>query len=304
MRWMALSAVPVALFTLHGQVLLGIGQVRDGIAVLSLWGPLFSLVGIFVLAPSRGVEGAIWAYDAAAVLTLGIGVWRWRKATPQLAKVKAKFRTSELLRSSGPLFWVTVFQMVIVWIPTLLLGTWGSSADVGVFAAASRTVLLTSFILFAVNSITSPKFSMLHKQGDLAALERVAKDSTKLIVLVSGPILLVFWLLPEHIITVFGAQFASGATVLSILAIGQFVNMVTGPAGNLLMMCGHERLVRNNIGLCAIICVLLNVSLIPTMGLTGAAIAGAATLAIENLLMAWAAWWKLKILTIPMSIAR
>jgi O-antigen/teichoic acid export membrane protein len=88
--------------------------------------------------------------------------------------------------------------------------------------------------------------------------------------------------------------------VLSILAIGQFVNVITGSVGYLLTMCGYERLQRNNFAVCAVLSVLLNVLLVPRMGAIGAAIATAATLAVQMLIAAAIVWRKLGVITVPL----
>jgi O-antigen/teichoic acid export membrane protein len=99
---------------------------------------------------------------------------------------------------------------------------------------------------------------------------------------------------------IFGAEFVTGASVLSILAIGQSVNVITGPAGNVLMMCGHERVVRNVLLASAMICLIANLILIPRMGAVGAAMANSATVTFENLTMVVLVWRKFGIMTIPM----
>jgi len=84
-----------------------------------------------------------------------------------------------------------------------------------------------------------------------------------------------------------------------ILSIGQFINVVTGSVGYLLIMCGCERLVRNNQLFCTVVVISLNLILIPGMGAMGAAIATAITLALQNLISVVQAWLALKIITIP-----
>jgi O-antigen/teichoic acid export membrane protein len=87
--------------------------------------------------------------------------------------------------------------------------------------------------------------------------------------------------------------------VLPILAVGQFVNVVTGSVGYLLSMCGYERLQRNNIASCAALCVVLNVLLVPPLGAVGAAVASAVTLIVQMLTAAAIVWRKLGVITIP-----
>jgi O-antigen/teichoic acid export membrane protein len=182
---------------------------------------------------------------------------------------------------------------------SFLLGIWGTNAEVGIFGVAYRTAMVTGYILIAVNSIAAPKFASLYKQGDMAALGSVARNSAKLMTLAASPILLLFVLFPGWVMRLFGPQFVEGAAVLIILALGQFVNVATGSVGYLLMMSGHERLMRNNIVCIAILNVVMCLLLIPWAGAIGAAIATAISLSAMNLVSVVLVYGRLSILTLP-----
>jgi len=300
LRWMALAIAPTALFTLHAQALQGLRRIADANLVGTVALPVFLLAGLPVLASRWGTTGATMAYVLAALLTMILGIWRWRRATPQLRGIQGHSDTAALLESSVPLFWVSCFQLVITWAPTVTLGVMATSADVGIFGAANRAALLTSFVLLAVNSISAPKFAALHRTGDMVTLGRIARQSAKLMAVMASPILAIFTLFPARVMEMFGPEFAVGAPVLSILAVGQFINVVTGSVGWLLIMCGHERLMRNNIALCAGVGLVLNLLLIPPLGVIGAAIAAATTLALQMITAAIMVWQKLGVVTIPL----
>jgi len=298
-RWMALAIIPVVLFNTHAQLLKGLKRIRDHIIVLSIALPLFSLLGIIILIPFKGLEGAIWAYILAASITAGLGIGLWRKNTSKMLNLKGQFDISQLLQSCIPLFWVSLLRMVINWTPVLMLGIWVSNAEVGIFSIANRTAMLVNFTLTAVNSIAAPKFAALHQQGNVKALAHIAQNSAKLMTLAASPMLLLFLFAPEWILALFGAQFIEGGLALSILAMGQFINVVTGSVSAVLVMSGYERLQRNILILCAFLCIVLNTVLIPNFGIIGAALATAITLAAKNLVAAMVVWQRMGIRTLP-----
>ncbi|GAB4347694.1 MAG: oligosaccharide flippase family protein [Candidatus Abyssubacteria bacterium] len=281
-RWMSLAVVPITLFMLHAEILKGLRRVRDSILAQSVCVPAFSLAGLFALARPWGVNGAVWAYVAAATLCATFAHFAWRTSTPQLRGVTPSFPTAELFRSSTPLFWSALLNLVMMWASTLFLGMWGTAGDVGIFSVATRTAGLTSFILIAVNSVAAPKFAALYRQGDMKALASTARNSARLMTLLAAPALLLFLLFPSWVMRIFGADFSDGAAALAILAIGQFVNVATGSVGYLLIMSGHERLMRNILIVAASMCILLDLLLIPLWGSLGAAIATAVSLAFQN----------------------
>lgn len=181
----------------------------------------------------------------------------------------------------------------------ILLGIWEDSEWVGIYGVAKRVSDLVVFILVAVNSIVAPKFAALYAQGDFRALDALARNAAKLMIALAAPVLLVFILVPSWLLGVFGPDFRAGATVLAILASGQFVNVATGSVGYLLMMTGHEKLMRNNIIACTILSVGLSAILIPKYGVVGAALATAVSLATMNLISLGLVYWKLSIITLP-----
>jgi len=304
MAVMAISVVPLALLTLHAQALQGLRRMRDSNLVGFVGVPLIALLGSITLVPKWGVLGAAWGYVLACVASLVVGRWLWNRATPQLRGLKGHIDTAELLESSVPLFWVSALQLVILWASTLALGFWASAADVGRFGVANRTATLSSLALIAINSIVAPKFAALYKQGDMEALGKIARNSTKLTAAVAAPVLVCLVIFPRQVLALFGSGFADSGLVLSILALGQFVNVITGAVGSLLTMCGYERLQRNNLGVCATLCIILNVALVPRFGAVGAAVATSTTLAVQMLTAAAMVWWKLGVITVPLLASR
>lgn len=298
-RLMALAVTPMALFILHGEMLKGLKLIFSSQLIESVAVPSISLIGLYFLGNMFGVMGGIWAYIIAAAFTTLLGYMLWQIATPQTKGLEGGFSIKDLLHSSMPLFVVALMNLVMTWTGSLMLGVWGTKADVGVFNIASRTATLLSFVLIAVNSISAPKFAALYRQGDIDALGSLARGSAKIMIILASPVLLIFVLAPGRIMGLFGPQFFEGSMALSILAIGQFINVATGSVGYLLMMSGHETLMRNAITASALLNVFLNLIMIKSGGVVGAAIATSISLAIMNIVLTYLVWSRLKILTIP-----
>jgi len=296
---MSSSVVFLALLTLHAHALQGLKKIAASISVLSLIVPLVTCFVAMIFVPLYGIDASVWGYLSGTILTLLFGRLFWLRATHGFDRKNAEFDTIELFKSSNPLYAVVIMNMVIMWSPLLFLGVWDSSENVGIYSAASRTAMLTSFVLIAVNTIAAPKFSALYENRDFVSLEMVARNSTKIMVLLAAPALLIFLLVPELILSIFGAEFKQGAYILMILAVGQFINVATGSVGYLLMMSGNEKLMRNNLVFCAILGILLNFILIPAYGVIGAAVGAAIVLSVQNLIAMAMVWRKLHIVTLP-----
>jgi O-antigen/teichoic acid export membrane protein len=304
LRWMSLAVAPFALVYLQSQALNGLKRIREGVALSGALLAALTLAGIVLLVPPYGVNGAVTAYTLASLLTLAIGFLLWRRATPELKGIRGDFPTQRMLSSSIPLFWVTVLTMTLQWSSNLMLGMWGTAADVGLYSVANRTSGLVSFILMSVNAISGPKFSEMHSKGDIEGLGRLARSTAKLMTLFASPIVLACVLFPGYVMSIFGSEFVEGGPALAILGVGQFVNVLTGSVGYLLIMSGQEKVWRNLMGVSALLCLALNALLIPQFGIIGAALAMATSLSVLMLMAVWKVWRSLGIMTIPFVPAR
>jgi O-antigen/teichoic acid export membrane protein len=99
------------------------------------------------------------------------------------------------------------------------------------------------------------------------------------------PIFFVMVMMPvEFMHAVFGNEYTIGATVLVFLSIAQFVNVGTGPVGNLLVMTGNQKIwfkISLTAFLLSIIC---NIIFIPRYGIEGAAVSTLISISILFLL--------------------
>jgi O-antigen/teichoic acid export membrane protein len=92
------------------------------------------------------------------------------------------------------------------------------------------------------------------------------------VLIVAGP-----WLLG-----LFGPEFVAGYPALVVLVVGQVVNAATGSVGVVLGMTGHAGRLFVNAGLTAVLTVVLNILLIPQLGIVGSALATSISLATVN----------------------
>lgn len=305
LRWMALAVVPFSLLNLHAELLKAVDRLVAATLVQAVGVPLLSLVLLglaMTLEPGPAGAALIYAVACASVALWAFGLW-WRVA-PDGGHDRPGVAIGELLVASLPLFWVTAMQLVLGWADNLLLGVWTDSATVGAYHVAKRTALLTAFIIVAVNSAVGPKFAALHAAGRDVELAGLARRTAQMMLLYATPLCALFLLWPDAVLHLFGSGFAAAAWPLRILAIAQFLVMVSGPAMLLLIMSGTGTAVRNAMILAAALNVSLNVILIPLLGAVGAALAHAGSALLLTALLVTAARRRLGISTLPLSLRR
>jgi O-antigen/teichoic acid export membrane protein len=299
LRIMALAILPMTLITLHGMALKSLKRVLTGTFLEGFGISLFSLPLLVVLARFMGVEGAVLAYALAALIVFLVGVHFWRRATPHLKGLRGSFETRLLLVTSLPMLWIGAMDVVVQQSGILLLGVWASTEEVGIYGAAARLVIVLNFVFTTVKSVVSPRFAELYARGDERDIGELARETSWLLVLFSLPIVVPLIVVPGWVLSLFGPGFAAGGTALAIFAVGHFMRTVLSPSSFLLMMTGHEKLLRNTVVACGALNIVLSVVLIPRYGMVGAAASTSFTFSLMGIIATVLVRWKLSILALP-----
>jgi len=298
-RISAIAIVPLSLGILTSGALLGLSRVRDSLLVLSILPSGIALIGVYLLASQWAVSGALLAYALAVTIAYLFGVVAWHRRIKELRSRQqdqvAQPIVPQLLAAGMPLLLGALLQLVMHSSGTMMLGMWSERTDVSQYSVAWRTAALIGFVLIAVNTIAQPKFAALYAQGNLAVLAATARKANLLMTFCAVPVSALFLIAPSLMMGLFGEGFAGGATVLQILAVGQFINVAMGSVGVLLVMSANEREYRNVQIVTALVALILNFALIPNYGAVGAAIGAASALIVQNLLFAYFVWRRLGI---------
>jgi O-antigen/teichoic acid export membrane protein len=240
-----------------------------------------SLILFLGLSTSSDIANA---FSLSLIIT-AIGYYLyWRKG---LSLAGESICPSVMWYSARPNWTIMTMSQLLLWIGPLIAGVWLSSADVAYLSVAQRVAALTSFILMAVNLVVASKFAAFYAENDMVSVRKTALFSVRLLVVSAVPLLAAMLLFPGFLMGLFGEDFAQGALLLQILALGQFVNVITGSVGYLLMMSGHERDLRTSTMISGGLVVILTIILTQYFGVVGCAIATAISLAFQNLLAAY-----------------
>lgn len=292
-RWplcVAMALVPLTTLTLLRQgAMQAIGRIVVGQVPEYVIRPLLTLAGIGALA--LAAPGALDATGALAISVLGatvafaVGAGLLRRALPgELRAARPEYRTAEWLRAALPMMLISGVWMISNNCTTLLVGALAGARSAGVYSVIEKGAELIVVLLIAVNMPLAPQIARMRARGDRVGLQRASERIAQATLAASIPVALAFVLFPGVYLGVFGAHFRSGQTGLVILALAQVVNAAAGPAGNVLIMTGHERAAVRGIGTALLANILLAVALVPPFGVTGGAVAAAASLLLWNVI--------------------
>jgi O-antigen/teichoic acid export membrane protein len=220
-------------------------------------------------------------YFFSSVITAFIGFYFWRKDIPT---VKGKFEKSVLWKSSSSLWIVAFMQQMIMWSGQFIAGVFNTPQELASLAVARNTSILITFLLAAVSYVSAPRFASMYKENKLKELERYVRNTTRLLIFTSLPVILFMMIFPDFLMSLFGKGFEGGSGYLRVLVLGQFINVATGSVGYLLTMSGHEKDMRNITIINGVLAVVLALILNPIFGAMGSAISTAIAVALSNIM--------------------
>jgi O-antigen/teichoic acid export membrane protein len=243
---------------------------------------LLLLLGLLVSTIDVPVYALLIGLALTAIMGFVIVGSAFKKQVQPEDKIE-EISTGKLLSISLPMLTTAIMTLVIGQAGIIMLGMFRSEAEVGYYAVAVKLATLTSFVLTAVNSMAAPKFSELFHSGNIGELFYVAKKSTRFIFWTTAPILFLLIILGRFVLSVlFGREFTAAYWALFFLAVGQFVNSISGSTGYFMNMTGHHKTFRNIMIAAAILNIFLNLGLIPRFGIHGAALAAMFSLTFWN----------------------
>lgn len=248
-----------------------------------------------------GVEWGGVSYFVSSLIALIVGGIGLRLAVPQPEKLEPPSR-DELWKPMRSLLWFSLLSILNNWIPLLVISFVLTSDDWGRYGAATRLATAVSFILWASNSVVPPRYARLYEKRDWQGMQRLARRASMVMTVAAAiPVLFLAgaggWLLGWM-----GEEFPPAATALTILAFGQWLTVAAGSVDYLLVVSGHEVELRRGAMLSATTNLLLCMAMIPSLGITGGAIAGAISLCVERVWYCFSAWRYTGIVTLPVPI--
>jgi len=242
------------------------------------------MLGIIFLLGYR-LLGAIFAFISSSLLSAILAAYLLYKIFPEIiSKIRIEYDLKELLTYSLTMLLLGFSYILLLTIDRIMIGFFGSSADVGIYNAASITAVQASIFLGSFTPIFLPSIAELSNQNRFNELENLLKLVTRWVFIFTLPLSVIFVLFSKEIMGIFGHEFRMGWTVLVVLSLAQLINASTGPVGSILTLGGRQKMELLNsscLGLCNII---LNIFLIPRYGILGAAIATASSLTLVNVL--------------------
>ncbi len=194
-----------------------------------------------------------------------------------------------------PIFLIEGFSFLLTNSDTVVTGLFLDPSQVGIYFAASKTIVLVQFVFFSVKAASAPRFSALYASGNHAELSRFAGQTVRWAFWPALAIGLAALLAGDFLLSMFGPGFTAGYPVMVILFVGILAKCSVGPGEVLLAMAGEQKLCMKLYAFALAANIAFNVVLVPLYGIEGAALAAAAAMFVEAALLHIAVRAKLSI---------
>lgn len=247
--------------------------------------PLLILALMFVAVQTRYLATAQTAMTATIIATWLTGAIQLfllnKKLGATLPSGPRTFHFKMWLKVAAPVFLIEGFFALLTNVDIMIVGFFLDPSKVAVYFAAVKVLALVHFVYFAVKAASAHRISQYFHSGELeqyrAKIHEVTRWTFWPSLVFSGILLL----LGPYLLYLFGEEFVEGYPLLFVLVIGLVARASVGPAETVLTMSGEQNSCAVIYGITLAVNIMLNLMLIPSFGLMGAAIGTTVALLYE-----------------------
>lgn len=196
-----------------------------------------------------------------------------KRVSAHVEPAAPEYHTRQWLRIALPLLIVTLFGNYFPEFMLILVGAQLPTDQVAIFNVCFRLALVVTFVIGAVDTVTSPIVSRLFAAHKHEELQEIVTRATKLGFWTSVVAFAGFAALGRFFLGVFGQEFVVGYATLMILVSAQLVRATAGPVISLLSVTGNQDRCLMVFGAALISSFVLVFTLVPVYGIQGAGIA-------------------------------
>lgn len=196
---------------------------------------------------------------------------------------KPSYDRKSWLSVSGILFMPMAIELLLKQSDILFVGYFLGNTQAGSYSVAVRLTMFTALGLAATNQVFLPKVVAMFESRQWMKMQQLIRNSTLQVLSITLPLAFIVLLGGKWILSLFGSSFSGAYLPLIILMAGQIINTSMGMAFGLLAIAGYRKTIFILYLLAFSIQIVLNLLLIPIMGITGAAIASTLSLLFLNI---------------------
>jgi O-antigen/teichoic acid export membrane protein len=222
------------------------------------------------------------AFTLAILITVLLEAFTIFELNPK--KETISISTLSLIKTASPLLFSSLFMYLLNYTNVILLGIMSNNTQVGIYNIAYKIGSVGFLAIVSVSTIMTPKIAELYGKGDFDHLKKLTHNSTRLIAVISLPIVLSLIFFSDFILSFWGTEAISGGPTLIIVSIGVLFSAMAGNVDQILNMTENQNIFRNITIFSFFVNLILSYLLIPKYNIEGAAIASLITNILINVL--------------------
>ncbi|EIA09981.1 MATE family efflux transporter [Flavobacterium frigoris] len=246
------------------------------------------------------VDTFLIGFVALAMITTVIvfRLFKKQKKDSVIAKATDLFTYSFIVHKSYPMAVSNLAIFLMMTFDVVFLKKFKGDEMVAYYSIAMKLVSVLFMINNSVYISVSLKIAQLYTEKNRTELVKVLKESARIIVMLTLPVVLIVCLFSEDILYFFGENYIEGKQALLILMLGQLLASFFGVSAIYLNMTGRQSTFQIVLIFAVLLNLILNIILIPMYSLTGAAIAFVLSLFFWNIVTTIYIYKKDKILVL------
>jgi O-antigen/teichoic acid export membrane protein len=256
------------------------------------------------MALGYGVQAAAVAFVVSYVLGAALALHYYLRLIPREHRSGKGFSAVRMLKFSIPLALNNLINFTNQRTELFFLGLLPGATPVGIYNIAWSISGTETMFVGSLSTILSPFTSDLSHRREIRQLESLYKLTAKWAFTGALMLFLIFAFSAPTIMRVFDPVYVTGAGVLITLGFARLLCTTTGSVGTVLIMSGRSDLSLLNTIVIFGATLGLDWILIPKYGLVGAALAGAVTVILADLMRLVEVWLTLKIHPFSWSFAK
>lgn len=253
--------------------------------------PSFNLViaSLLLITGLLTTATALLSQVMATIMSFILGGWLLQRYLPiESVKAQPEYNDNYWRKTMLPFALIATVGLLNTELGILALGWLSSNENVAALRVAQTGASIVALPLVIINSVIGPHVARAYQINDIKRLAELARKSVKLALLIAIPIAIPMIFFSEAVVRlIYGELYVATTTwPLTILATSQLINVIFGPVGLFLAMCGFEKDALYGQLVALFVNIIAVIALIPTMGALGASIAISTGLICWNIILA------------------
>ncbi len=226
---------------------------------------------VLLVAMGYGVIGAIWGSTFGFIIAVPVAFALFKRLGTGVGR-RSLETFKEVFYFSIPTSITALSSFILTYADVLLIGFFLTSLDVGIYSAASPASRLVLAFTTALYAVLLPSVSEVFAKGRVTDIKRYFKLSILAMLFLVVPATIIAFIFSKQIITLlFTETYVQAAFSFQILAVGMLFLSLFMTNSAIFQGMGLAKIPMKILLVSALIDVLLNIILIPSYGIEGAA---------------------------------